>query len=114
MPNVATSSQTLVIANGAAISGVFAIAGIRGGTIHFPAAWTAASLGFQVSSTRGGTYLPLYDAAGSLVGLSVVVDTASALPDELINALFAKLWSQTAGSGVNQGAARSLIVDLAS
>jgi hypothetical protein len=80
-----------------------------------PAAWTAANIGFQVSSTFDGTYLPLYDDAGNIVEIaSPAVDQAMRVPVEVLAARFVKIWSQTAGADTNQGAERALIVDMKS
>ena len=102
--------QTLTIANGAALSEAFNFSGYSWMQIQMPAAWTAASLGFQVSSALGGTYVPLYDASGNLVEVAVAVDQAFAVPSTITSASWVKLWSETGGSGVNQGAARTIIV----
>ena len=51
--------------------------------------------------------------SGAVVQISGIVANAAAwykLPDALRGALYAKLWSQTAGVDTNQAAARSLVV----
>jgi hypothetical protein len=83
--------------------------------LHMPAVWTAADIGFLVSSTLDGTFLPLYDDAGALVEIaSPAVDQAHAIPLEVLAARFVKVWSQSAGTGVNQAAERALILDMKS
>ncbi len=85
--------------------------------VHMPSAWTAADIGFQVSSAIDGTYLPLYDEAGTAALVEIgapAVDQAHVAPAKLGGAAFVKLWSQTAGTGVNQAAERSLVVVLKS
>ena len=111
-----TKVQTLTIANGEALSDQFEMKDYAGGQLHMPAAWTAASIGFKVSSSPGGTYLPLYDEGGDLVQIgSPSVDCAYQLPIALYGALHFKLWSQDgAGADENQGAARSIIVEVKS
>jgi hypothetical protein len=106
------SSQT--IASGGNLSDAFDFRAYTMGLIHMPAAWTAASIGFKVCNTAGGTYLPLYDKNGSLVQItSPAASKAYALPAELAGAHFVKLWSQDGtGSNSNQAAARTLVVDL--
>lgn len=106
---------TLTIANGAALSGAFSNKDFAAGVVHVPAAITAAGLGFYVCSTVGGTYLPLYDHDGALVEIAAMTASrAFELPPEIFAARYIKLWSQTSGSGVNQGADRTFIVDLKS
>lgn len=114
--NRTTKVQTLTIANGAATSDVFDMKDYAGGQIHMPAAWTAASIGFQISSSSGGTFLPLYDNSGSIIEIDgPSADTAYQLPKDLFGAHYVKLWSQDgAGADTNQGAARTLILELKS
>jgi len=106
---------TVTIANGAALSDAFDMRRFSFLTVHMPAAWTAASMGFYVSSSQGGTFLPLYDDEGNVVEItSPAVDKAYTAPATVGGAHWVKLWSETSGSGVNQGAERSLIVNLKS
>lgn len=105
-------SVTVTIANGAALSGVINMEEFTQGIIHMPAAWTAADIGFYVSSEVGGTYLPVSNASGLVVISGPAVDNAYVLPADIYPARYIKLWSNTAGSDENQGAARTLIVDL--
>ena len=97
----------LTIASGAAESDAVRAHGFTFFYVHMPAAWTAASLGFEVSHD-GVTYAPLYDADGNLVEITPAVDKAYVLPAEVAAAHYLKLWSQTSGSGVNQAAAREI------
>lgn len=106
-------SQTVQIANGTALSEAISYHQYTTGIVHIPATWTAANIGFQVASEVAGTYLPLYDDAGALVEIaSVAVDQAMAIPDTVKAARYVKLWSQNAGADANQGAERTLVVDL--
>jgi hypothetical protein len=108
-----TFTITAAIANGAALSDAFRFSRFSSLIIRMPAAWTAASLGFHVSNSQGGTYVPLYDEDGSLVEItSPAVDKAYTAPAALAGAHWVKLWSETGGSGVNQAAARTLGLDL--
>ena len=82
--------------------------------VHMPAAWTSASIGFKVSSSESGTFLPLYDDDGNLVQIdSPAASKAYVAPAALAPALWVKLWSQN-GSGTNtaQAADRTFTVDL--
>lgn len=110
------ATETLTIANGAAVSGAFNMERYSMGLLHMPAAWTAASIGFQVSSTLAGTYVPLYDKNNTLVQISgSTTSRGYALPAEVAACRYVKLWSQDgAASGTNQGAARTLLLDLKS
>ena len=80
------------------------------GLVHIPA-WTAANLAFKVASSLDGTYAPLRNASGALVEISGIQTAAPGwyrLPEELNGASFVKMWSETAGSDVNQGAERAI------
>lgn len=109
-----TKEQTkpATILNGAALSEVVGYGGFEKGILRMPAAWTAASIAFQVSNEITGTFLPLQDEGGTLVELTVAVDEAFPLPIELAGALYFKLWSETGGTGVNQGANRAIFIDM--
>lgn len=110
-----SSAITVTIANAAALSDVFEFTGASGGVVDMPAAWTTADLGFYHCSTRGGTFQPLYDEDGALVEIDLPADPSGlsyTLPPELFPTRFLKLWSELAGADENQGAERSLIVNL--
>jgi len=108
-------SYNVTIPSGTALSNVISWQEFGYGIIHMPAVWTAADIGFQVSSELDGTFLPLYDDAGALVEISSpAVDQAMRVPVEVLAARFVKIWSQTGGANTNQVAARSLIVDMKS
>jgi hypothetical protein len=102
------------IASGAAVSDYIDFRSWAGAIIQMPGTWTAASIGFQVSNTSGGTYYPLYDDAGDLVQIaSPAASKAYAIPAEVFGAAFVKIWSQDgSASNTNQAAERSLVVTL--
>ncbi len=104
----------LTIASGAAISEQFDFRSFTMGVIEMTAAaWTTANIGFQVSSNLSGTYRELYDHNGQLVQIaSPVAGRAYELPPEVAGARYIKLWSQTVGTGTNQGAARTLTIEV--
>lgn len=105
----------VTIASGAALSNVVSFYEHAYGVLHMPAVWTAADIGFYVSSELDGTFLPLYDDAGALVEISgPAVDQAHAIPVEVLAARFVKVWSQNAGADANQAAERALILDMKS
>lgn len=105
---------TLTIANGAALSDELDFTEHSMLTVHMPAAWTAASIGFHVAHTTGGTFQPLYDDLGNLVQIAgPAVDRSYQAPPEVAGCRYVKLWSQNgAGVGVNQGAARTVPVSV--
>ena len=83
------------------------------GFLHMPAAWTTANIGFLVSSTVDGTYVPLYDIDGNLVIITgPTADNAYMLPESLAGSAFIKLWSNAAGVNEAQGADRIIVLDL--
>ena len=83
--------------------------------VRMPVAWTVASIGFHVSDTEAGTFLPIYDEDGAILEIvTPVADTAYAAPPALSGAHWVKLWSQTAGADVAQVAERVLPVDMKS
>ena len=92
------------IASGGTLTGAFHMTPFTMGLIRMPAAWTAASVGFYVSNSEAGTFLPLYDQYGSLVQISSpAVDKAYVFPADLAGAHWVKLWSQNgSGTGTTQ------------
>jgi len=115
MSRIRLNSSTIVtIALNGNLSTVIPFSEFAGGVIHMPAAWTAASIGFTVSSSADGTFLPLYDDNGTLVQIdSPAVSCAYSMPADVFAARFVKLWSQDGtGTLTAQDAARTIIVDL--
>lgn len=99
---------TVTIANAASLSGAVNLAGMDLTRIKLPAAWTAASLTFQVSED-GSTFQDLYDTSGEVTlttpgtSRSVQVD-----PNNFAGIQWIKVRSGTSGTPVNQGGARSI------
>lgn len=94
-------TKTATILNGAALSEALDVRVYAGGTISFPAGWTAATLGFKHCSSVGGTYQPLLKKDGvTRVEMTVTTGSDAALPDEIFGCSFIKLWSEN-GSGVD-------------
>ena len=114
--NRTTKVQSMTIANGAALSDAFDFRDFSFLTVQMPGAWTAASLGFYVASSLGGTFQPLYDDDGNLAQIdSPAASKDYSAPAAIGGAHFVKLWSQNgSGTGTNQGAERSLVVHLKS
>jgi hypothetical protein len=111
MAGVRNQSLSVVIPNGAAVSAPLSMETFSKGLFHMPSAWTAASMGFQVSQTVGGTYQALSDDSG-VIALTVAADGSYLIPTNIMAARYIKFWSHTAGSDTNQGAERTIGVDL--
>jgi hypothetical protein len=111
-----THVKTVTIANGAALSDAIDVRDFVYFIVHMPSAWTAASLGFQVATSPGATYAPLYDDDGNLVQIdSPAATKAYSAPAALGGAHFLKLWSQNGtATNTNQAAERSLVLELKS
>lgn len=106
-------NATLTIANGAALSDELDFTDKTKLIIHMPAAWTAAEIGFKVAYESGGTFNVLYDENGMRVEAEADADYVISIPSEyLAGCPYLKLWSQTAGANVNQGAERSITVSM--
>jgi hypothetical protein len=121
MPYIMRETKVIhaTIANGEAESEALNMGEMAGGYVHFPAAWTDANLGFKVSPTEDGDYVPLLDDLGSPLQISGIVTDESlayALPDGLYSASYFKLWSKSTTiatqTDTNQGAERSLTIVL--
>ena len=103
------ASQVATIANGASLSNAQRLppGHVLVGLI-MPAAWTAAGITMQ-GSVDGVTYGNLYIAAGSEHALVVAAATTVILdPTLYLGVPFLKLRSGTAGTPVNQAAARTI------
>ena len=110
-----TFSRTdIVIANGANLSNAFDMRDFALLVVTMPAAWTAASIGFKVSPTKSGTFVPLYDDDGTLIQIdSPTADNAYTAPAGIAAGHWVKLWSQNgSGSDTNQAAERTLTVSM--
>ena len=110
--------QAVRIAASAALTGVIDVRAYAGGTVIGSAAWTAANIGFQVSSDGASWYI-LRDKSGAPVQIAAIeTGTACAydIPAEVFGAGYVKLWSKSATAATvtdaNQAAARDLIVML--
>ena len=108
----------VTFADSASLSSVFNMSGAANLQVIMPAAWTAARLGFHVSDSYGGTYVPLKKGSDdSLIQLQTgSTSTAyTATPDDVAAIKFAKLFSSNStGVAVVQTAARTVKVILKS
>jgi hypothetical protein len=97
-----------IIASGASLSGELILGEGRAAAIIMPAAWTAAGLTFQVS-TGDGTFVDLYDAAGTEYTVAAAASRAVLLPiADFLGFSRLRIRSGTSGAPVNQGDARTL------
>ena len=100
--------QSTTIASGTSLSGEIEVKN-QLLAIEMPAAWTAASITFQASSTSGGTYKDVYDDLGSEVTLTAGANRVITIDNnalKLASLKFIKLRSGTTATPVNQAAAR--------
>lgn len=103
---------TATIANGESLSAGIDTNGLTVFAVQMPAAWTAASLTFEVS-IDGETWGALYDSDGVEVAVPVSAGGVYSLsPSTFAGYARVKVRSGTASAAVNQGAARSLLLSL--
>lgn len=108
---VRTADLDFTIANGASLSDARQLNAVMAEAITMPAAWTAGGLSFAASATEAGTFLPLFDALGVEITLTVLANQRIVLPMGLIRSHnWLRLRSGTAAVPVNQAGARSLIL----
>ena len=106
--------DTVVIASGASLSGVLSLVGKTLTDIIMPSAWTAANLTFQYSDSENGTFVDMYDDAGTEYLVVAGASRGISLdPRAFVGKNFLKIRSGTSGTPVNQGAARTLTCILA-
>lgn len=81
-----------------------------------PAAWTAASLNFQVSNQLNGTYVVLTDDAGTEVSLTVSASKGIGLRKDQSDVLgrwrFIKLQSGSSGAPITQLGDRTIQIEV--
>lgn len=104
---MAKSGAAIVsIANGASLSGVVDLGDGAVAGIIMPAAWTAASLTFQVSRD-GTTFYDLYSGATEY-SVTGVADVYQALDPNIFRGVrYVKVRSGASAAAVAQGAART-------
>ena len=105
---------TVTIPASGSLSDAFDMGPFAGGYLVMPAAWTSASIAFKVAPEAGGTYVALYKESALVELGGSTVSVAGGLPADLAGCRYVKLFSETAGSDVNQGAARTFTVVLKS
>lgn len=103
----ALETLTATIENSGSLSGAVDLGGRKLVAIDMPSSWTAASLTFQ-ASVDGVTYDDLYDGATERA-LTVAASRYLAFNiADWVSVRFLKIRSGTAGTPVNQAAARTL------
>lgn len=96
------------IANGQSLSAELELGEGRLAAIQMPADWTTAGITFQVAAA-GGSFANLYDAEGTEYAVTVGASRMVLLPiADFLGFARVKIRSGTAGSPVNQAAAREL------
>jgi hypothetical protein len=81
--------------------------------IYMPASWTTADLTLQAASETGGTFLDVYDDAATEASIGAAASRYLSLyPDVFAGIRFIKIRSGTTATPVQQGAARTLILDI--
>lgn len=104
---IRTGAPTATILSGQSLSSAIKLNGGFVEGIYMPASWTAATLSFAVSEDDS-TYVPLTDALGVEMALTVAGATAIMLPlSSLRGWNYLKLRSGTSAAAVNQGADRA-------
>lgn len=102
---------SVTIANNASLSGAVELGSARLVGIEMPGAWTTAGITFQVSSD-GTNFSDLYDDSTERT-YAVAASRYVAVPlDKWTGIRHIKVRSGTAGSPVNQGAARVIKLSL--
>ena len=105
-----TAIGTATIANAASLSDAVDLQGCRLTGLRFPAAWTAASVTFQVSEDDV-TYGDLYNDSGEVTYSTAAASRCiSLLAEDFLSWRYVKVRSGTSGAAVNQGADRTLVL----
>jgi hypothetical protein len=106
------SGIVATIANGAALSGAIDLDGYTLCGIQMPSAWTTANLTFQVSAD-GATYADVYSDSGGEYTVTAAASRYIVLnPADFAGMRFLKVRSGTTGTPVNQGGARTMLLNV--
>jgi len=120
-PAFAAYTATANIANGASLSGAVALTAYSqaGASLHpvaivMPAAWTSASITLQGSVDSCQTFQNIFLQAGTEYTITSPAASEYMVlnPNDLVGINCLKVRSGTAGSPVNQGAARAVLIVL--
>lgn len=103
----------VTIDSGEALSNAINVDGMSVLGVRTEGSWTAAGIGFKTAPTEGGTYKEATDSTDALLEIAVA-DLANASyslnPNASLGWSWVKVWSQTGGVNVNQGADRTLVL----
>lgn len=91
-------NETVAVTAAVGTTGEVEFRDYRAGMVFVPAASSITTLTFHVAPKAGGTYLPLYTAAGAAVALTVAHTRAYALPAELAGCRAFKMVGNAAGN----------------
>ena len=100
--------NTATIAAGASLSGSVEIGDAKYVGVIMPAAWTSASMTFQVSADNS-TWVNLTDASGE-VAITVAASGGYKVAADIQPFQYIKVRSGTAASAVNQEASRTITI----
>jgi len=109
IPNGTALSQEINLQDGVNDHRTLSITGVV-----MPSAWTAAGIGFQLALSSGGIFQAAYDSDDALLEIAVAQASRTYLvnPVATVGMPYLKVWSQTGGTSVNQGAERDIILIL--
>lgn len=100
------------IGSGESITSAINLAGRILCGVYVPAGWTAASLTFQ-GSYDGTTFMDVYDSSGTEEAASASASRYVAINHiNFLGLRFLKVRSGTSASPINQGAERTLVLEL--
>lgn len=107
-------TTTATIENGASLSDAIDCSLGRLAHIEMPASWTTANLTLQASDALDGTYNNLYDSFGTEYAIIAAASRSIIVPlADFLGVRYLKVRSGTAGTPVNQGAEREIVLTLA-
>ena len=110
-PNLVPINVT--IPNGTAVTSVIDTMGFPLAGVLMPSAWTAANLTMDAAPDAAANVAAVYDDAGTEVTLTAAASRFIAVsPSKLSGVQFLRMRSGTAGTPVNQGADRALVLVL--
>lgn len=107
-----TVETTVTIASGSALSNEIDLGGTTLCGLILPSAWTTAGIGIKAASQAGGTFVPVYNDAGTFVSITAAASTCILLnAADFASVQHIKLWSQNGSSvDVNQAADRIITI----
>lgn len=105
---------TATITSGTSLSEAINTGDMKLAGIKMSGAWNAANLTFQGCEIEGGTYMDIYDDAGTELSVTAAANHAIALTDKVFEAVnaykYIKIRSGTSSTPVSQTADREIIL----